>query len=89
MQKKPKTQFDKALDTMMSEAWDETKSDFSYGSALDKVTSSAKLLGKGAVFAGVKVVKTFPEIAKKHAAEVQAKKAKEEKESRKAGRAQT
>lgn len=59
----------------MSDAWSETKSDYSFGSALDKVASTAKLLGKGTFFLGVKTVQNLPELAKK-AAEIQAKQAK-------------
>jgi len=75
MKEKPKSNFDKSLDKMLSDAWGETKSDFSFGSPLDKITSTAKLLGKGTFFLGVKTVQNLPDIAKR-AAEIQAKKAK-------------
>ena len=72
-----KTPLDTGLDKMMSEAWEEVKSDFSYGSKLDKVASTAKLLGKGSVFAGVKIFKQLP-VTLERMKEQQAKQAKKE-----------
>lgn len=58
----------------MKDAIDETKDSFSYGSGTDKVTSSAKLLGKTianvgmfAVAAGSEIIKRLPEEAGKQA----------------------
>ncbi|TRO22597.1 hypothetical protein EQ826_20750 [Ectopseudomonas mendocina] len=51
---------DTGLDKMMNEAWQEVKSDFSNGSTLDKVTSSAKWLGKGSFFVGIKAIQNIP-----------------------------
>lgn len=56
----------------ITEAFKEAKDSFSYGSGSDKITSSAKLLGKSfanvgmlVVEAGVEIVKRAPEIAGK------------------------
>ncbi|WP_438867767.1 hypothetical protein [Pseudomonas sp. L1(2025)] len=60
-----KEQIDTGLDKMMSSAWEEVKSDFSYGSFLDKAASSAKLLGKGSLYAGVKMIQNLPAAVEK------------------------
>ncbi|MGY2292135.1 hypothetical protein ACW9H6_20590 [Pseudomonas sp. SDO528_S397] len=70
-----KSSFDSALNKMMGDAWVEVKSDFSCGSTLDKTASTAKLLGKGALFLGAKFVKKLPETVEKMK-ENQAKQAK-------------
>lgn len=51
---------DTNLNKMMNEAWQEVKNDFSHGSTLDKAASTAKLLGKGSIYAGVKMLQNLP-----------------------------
>ncbi len=61
MSDKDKPSFNSAMNEMMGEAWGEVKRDFSHGSTLDKTASTAKLIGKGAFFLGVKFVQKLPE----------------------------
>lgn len=72
-----KPTFNSALNKMMGDAWVEVKGDFSHGSTLDKTASTAKLLGKGALFLGAKFIQKLPETVEKMK-ENQAKQAKKD-----------
>ncbi|OLU30653.1 hypothetical protein [Pseudomonas sp. PA27(2017)] len=53
--------FNESLDKMMGEAWNEVKEDFSNGTGIDRAASTAKLVGKGSFYVGVKFIQNLPD----------------------------
>ncbi|BFN27506.1 hypothetical protein PSCT_03074 [Pseudomonas sp. SCT] len=57
----------------LSDAWDETKDEFRYGTVKSKATSSAKLIGKSLWNLGLHVAKNLPEQLEKARADIEKK----------------
>jgi len=48
------------LDNMMGAAWEEVRGDFNSGTNVDRAASTAKFIGKGSLYLGVKFVQNLP-----------------------------
>lgn len=57
--------FSATLDKMMGDAWKEVKDDFSHGTGMDRAASTAKLVGKGSFYMGVKFIQNLPDAIEK------------------------
>ncbi|MBK5513707.1 hypothetical protein [Pseudomonas sp. TH15] len=57
--------FSESLDNMMGDAWSEVKDDFSHGTGMARAASTAKLLGKGSFYLGVKFIQNLPHALEK------------------------
>ena len=57
--------FNESLDKMIGDAWCEVKDDFSHGTGMAKAASAAKLVGKGSLYLGVKLIQNLPEAVQK------------------------
>lgn len=65
IQEKSRPSFNESLDDMMGKAWDEVKNEFSHGTGTARVTSTAKLCGKGSFYLGVKFIQSLPDALEK------------------------
>lgn len=57
--------FNESLDKMISDAWGEVRDDFFHGTGMAKAASTAKLVGKGSLYLGVKLIQNLPEAVQK------------------------
>jgi len=61
IQEQSRPSFNESLDKMMGDAWSEVKDEFSHGTGMARAASTAKLLGKGSVWLGVKFIQQLPD----------------------------
>lgn len=62
IQEKSGPSFNESLDKMMLDAWGEVKNDYSHGTGMDRAASTAKLVGKGSFYLGVKLIQNLPDV---------------------------